>query len=331
MRYIGSKVSVVDELFKIIVSRVPKGLFCDPFGGIGTIGAYFKSKNFEVISGDHLTFAHFFQITRIAQNKAPKFKNLCNILGIDDYLEIIKILNNLKGITGWFTHNYAIKRRFFTIQNSRKIEACYEMIKYWKQQGWINYEENAVLIASLINSMDKVANTAGTYYAYLKIWYPKALKPFNFNLLSYTPGNPYCKCFLCDAIDLVKRYKFDILYLDPPYNERSYSDYYHLPETIALNDKIKVKGKSGIPYIKRIRSEFNTKGNALKALQNILDIANFRLLVFHYTDNGLIRTDEVRNLFSNFKGKDEYLIDSIGYTNISKTRTLKHHLYFIES
>ncbi len=331
MRYIGSKVSVIEDLYKLISGRVPKGFFCDPFGGVGTIGSYFKSKNFKVYSGDFLTFANFFQIARITQDGPPKFSVLCDAMKIKNHGEAINILNNLEGKDGWFTKNYAYKRKFFTLQNGKKIEACLQAIKIWRERRWLSYEENAILIASLINSMDKVANTAGTYYAYLKKWYRKATRPFNFKLIPYTPGNPYCRCFLCDAIDLVKRYKFDIIYLDPPYNERSYADYYHLPETVALSETPNVQGKSGIPHVKRTKSAFNRRDKALSALSNILNIARFRLLVFHYSDDGIIRPDELRNLFHEFGTVDEYLIDSVGYTNKSESRTIKHRLYLVES
>ena len=37
-----------------------------------------------------------------------------------------------------------------------------------------------------------------------------------------------------------------VLYLDPPYNDREYSAYYHLPETLVLWDSPEIHGKSGI-------------------------------------------------------------------------------------
>jgi len=331
MRYIGSKVSVIQELYRLISERICRGSLCDPFGGIGTVGSFFKSKDYEVYSGDHLTFPHSFQIAKIAQNSLPRFDVLCNALGLENSQEIIKMLNSLKGKSGWLFQNYANQRGFFTLQNGGRIEACRQIIKTWRRKGWLTYKENAILIASLINSMDRVANTAGTYYAYLKNWYRKALKPFEFELLSYTPGNLNCKCFLCDAVDLVKRFECDILYLDPPYNERSYADYYHLPETIANDRTAIVRGKSGIPDTKRLKSAFNQRNEALEALENILDVARFRLLVFHYSDDGILSPNELKNLFYQFGYISEYVIDSVGYTNKSKSRLVKHRLYLVES
>lgn len=331
MRYFGSKVSVIEHLYSLVSKTAPKGSFCDPFGGIATIGSYFKAKNYKVYSGDQLTFAHFFQVARIAQNSLPKFETLCDALELEHYQEIINLLNSLKCKNGWLVKNYVHQRRFFTPQNGGKIEACWQTIKSWNEEGWLTYEENAILTASLINNMDRVANTAGTYYAYLKDWYRKALRPFHFDLLDYTRGNPNCKCFLCDATNLVERYKFDVLYLDPPYNERSYASYYHLPETIALGETPRVQGKSGIPCTQYPRSAFNRKNEALNALKGLLDATHFRLLVFHYSDEGIIPSNELRELFNKFGSVEEYILEGDGYTNKSKSRKVKHRIYLVDS
>lgn len=331
MRYFGSKVSVIENLYSLISKRATKGSFCDPFGGIATIGSYFKAKNYKVYSSDHLTFAHFFQVARIAQNSPPKFEALCDSLELENSQEIINRLNSLKCKRGWLVENYVHQRKFFTQQNGGKIQACWQTIKFWNEKGWLTYEENAILIASLINSMDKVANTAGTYYAYLKDWYRKSLRPFYFDMLDYTRGKPNCKCFLCDATNLVEQYKFDVLYLDPPYNERSYASYYHLPETIALNEKPRVQGKAGIPSIQYPRSAFNRRNEALNALKDLLDAARFRLLVFHYSDEGIIPSNELRELFNKFGPVEEYILEGNGYTNKSKSRKVKHRIYLVDS
>ena len=330
MRYFGSKVSVVEDVFSLTSERIPHGFLCDPFGGVGTVGSYFKNKNYKVYSGDHLAFAHFFQINKIAQNGHPKFETLCNELKIENYQDVISLLNGLKGRDGWLVENFVNQRKFFTLQNGRKIEACWKMIKTWNENGWLSYEENAILIASLINSMDKVSNTAGTYYAYLKNWYRKALRPFNFDLLDYTDGNPDCRCFLCDATSLVEQHKYDILYLDPPYNERSYASYYHLPETIALDENPEVRGKAGIPCAQRPHSSFNRRKEALSALENLLEVANFRLLVFHYSNEGIIPRNSLLKLLMEFGDVEEHILDAKGYVNKSKPRTIQHNLYLVE-
>ncbi len=54
------------------------------------------------------------------------------------------------------------------MENARRIEVCRQLIDEWIEAEEITDTESSSLIASLINSFDTVANTAGTYYAYLK-------------------------------------------------------------------------------------------------------------------------------------------------------------------
>ena len=45
-----------------------------------------------------------------------------------------------------------------------------------------------------------------------------------------------------DANELIKKINFDVLYIDPPYNSRQYSDAYHLLENLAIWEKPIVHG-----------------------------------------------------------------------------------------
>ena len=51
------------------------------------------------------------------------------------------------------------------------------------------------------------------------------------------------KVYKEDSNELIKKIEGDILYLDPPYNQRQYSANYHLLNTIALYDNFEPKGK----------------------------------------------------------------------------------------
>ena len=77
MRYFGSKTMLLDRIGVITSDCIKTGCFCDPFGGIGTVGSYMKSKGYRVVSGDILQFAHFFQVARIEQNDLPSFSRIC--------------------------------------------------------------------------------------------------------------------------------------------------------------------------------------------------------------------------------------------------------------
>lgn len=329
MRYFGSKDSTTEQVYEIISNRIPAGTFCDPFGGIGTIGSYFKSKGYSVWSGDLLTFAHYFQIARLETNRMPSFHVVQRNYNFASITAIVDYLNKESTQKGWFVEEYSKKRRFFTEKNAIQIEACKARIEEWNKKKLLTKKEHAILVASLINSTDKVANTAGTYYAYLKKWHRKALHSFRFTLIPVTSGNNNCKCFLGEAQALVSKRFFDVVYLDPPYNERSYAHYYHLPETIALGEIPKVHGKSGMPNTDKVISDFNRLQYAKNALERILEKARFHLLAFHYSDDGLIRQQDIEGILSNYGRVENYILDSKGYITSNINRNTKHHLYLV--
>jgi adenine-specific DNA-methyltransferase len=332
LRYLGSKVSTTNQLFELLSERIGSGHICDPFGGVGTIGAAFKQRGYHVWSGDILTNAHYFQVAKLVRKKASSFKKVRAKYQINTVHSLLEIINSSSDCNGWFVNEYSVKRQFFTRGNAERIAGSLKLFEEWDKEGLLSYTEKAVLLASVVNSMDKVANTAGTYYAYLKSWYRKSLKEFCFNLIDVVEGPGECKAFKCDVKEIVSKRHFDILYLDPPYNQRNYAGYYHLPETIALMDQPETKGKAGIPERVDPKSKFNRKADALNELKEILSLASFDLLAFHYTDDGLIAREDLCELFGSIGKVDEYVLDAKGYsTLIGSARSVKQRLYLVKN
>jgi adenine-specific DNA-methyltransferase len=330
MRYIGSKSSTVESIFGIATKHITTGTFCDPFGGTSTVGAYFKEKGFEVYTGDVLLFAHYFQISKLEFNSTPTFDQLRERLSLPDDVE--KYLNQLPlSETGWFLENFASKRGFFTLNNAKIIEACWRKIIEWSSDDLISYNEKAFLLASLINSMDRVANTAGTYYAYLKNFNRKSSRDFVFEFIKPIDGNKAGLSYLGDAVDLIKQRHYDVIYLDPPYNDRRYHGYYHLPELIARCEKPILNGKSGVnKYQPALQSNFYGASFACIALENILSEARFKKLLFHYRHDGIIPSEKINELFRLYNYDQCYEVSSLAYTTKGeKKRSAPTQIYTI--
>ena len=299
MRYLGSKTLLLEQIFDLI-KEYREGIFCDPFGGIGTVGSYMKEKDFHVITGDILNFAHFFQYTLIERSAESDFTKLYQALQVNCKEEFENVMNRLSVNDGWLIKEYAEKRGFFTKENAKKIQGCINSIQEWYDKELITDNERKVLVASLINSFDKVANTAGTYYGYLKQFDRRALKGFRFAMLPAIMGKTSYS-LKTDAIKLVSNCKCDVLYLDPPYNERNYARYYHLPETIAAGVVPAPSGKSGVFRLEgEETSEYNKKNYALEAFKKLIDHADAKCIIFHYTDYGLIRIEEARKILNSY-------------------------------
>lgn len=323
MRYLGSKTSLLNQI-GTMVNEYNGGVFCDPFGGIGTVGAFMKQKGFDVITGDILNFAHYFQCVRIAFDETD-INNLINSLHLYSLTDLEEFMSGISVSSGWLIEEYAIKRQFFTIDNACHIQACLNCIVDWYENGYIHEKEYIILIVSLIDSFDRVANTAGTYYAYLKQFYRKAIQPFKFKLVHAVSG-PLGKSYLKDANELVKEITCDILYLDPPYNGRDYSGYYHLPETVSMGIVPLPMGKSGVYRKNTNKSLYNGK-YATDAFENLIENANCRCIIFHYTDTGLIDMNDAKEIMKK-KGKhfEEFYFDCRGYSTTEKSVNCKHHI-----
>lgn len=89
------------------------------------------------------------------------------------------------------------------------------------------------LLASLLESADKVANTASVYGAYLKTLKRSATKIMELQPASFELTSNRHRIYQEDGNDLIQNIKGDILYLDPPYNTRQYGANYHILNTIV--------------------------------------------------------------------------------------------------
>lgn len=330
MRYFGSKASVVKTIGQLISSLNTGLTFCDPFGGVGIVGKHFKSNAFSVTSGDVLRFATFFQESSLCRSRALAYtraKDYYGVTSIEAFLLSLSAAQSCKP-KGWFVEEYATKRQFFTPLNAIAIDRCWREIIHLHKSGLISALEHAVLMASLIDSVDRVANTAGTYYAYLKVFSRRALQPFRFRLLPPVPG-PRGDVRHGDALDLVKSGYWDVLYLDPPYNERDYGGYYHLPETLAGGQQVTPCGMSGRPGIFSAKSRFTRPAKALSAIEDLVRSARFGTLLFHYADDGLVPERDLQDLLRSLGSVNTISAKALGYRTTAGCRGASHRIYVV--
>ena len=164
MNYIGSKHKLSSFLKKSIISVVGKDLsqlvFCDLFAGTGSVGRNFKPIVKQVIANDVEFYSYVLNRNYIGN---------ISELGIENKFTF---LNSLKGEEGFVFQNYCENglqnRLYFSSENGRKIDAIRKQIEQWKVENEVSEDEYYFLLASLIESADKVANTASVYGAYLK-------------------------------------------------------------------------------------------------------------------------------------------------------------------
>lgn len=300
MNYIGSKYKLSDFISNSVKSIVGDDLsdkiFCDLFAGTGVVGRNFKKEVKKVISND-LEFYSYVLNKNYIENHQPL-----------DFEKYIKKLNEIKGEKGFIFNEYSengkANRLYFSENNGKKIDAIRTKIELWKTERKISSALYYFLLASLLESADKVANTASVYGAFLKHIKKSAQKELILEPAVFQINSHSHEVYNEDSNLLIKKIEGDILYLDPPYNAREYGSNYHLLNTIAKYDHFKPKGKTGLRDYKK--SAFCKKKEVEKSFDDLIKNANFKYIFLSYNNEGIMSSETIKNILSNY-GKYDLL------------------------
>lgn len=111
--------------------------------------------------------------------------------------------------------------------------------------------------------------------------------------------NDYAHKVLNDDINIaIKKIHGDILYLDPPYNQRQYATNYHLLETIAKYDNPKIYGKTGLREYQSQKSLYCSKPEVKKAFKDLILNANVKYIFLSYNNEGLMTLNDIKEIMS---------------------------------
>lgn len=225
-RYIGNKTKLSEWIMSLIAENC-KGAqsFCDIFAGTGTISNQALQHYRHVIINDFLFSNNVIYKAFFGEGTWNKEK-------IDRIISKYNGINPEKLQDNYFSINYG--NRFFEIQTAKKIGFIRDDMQQHRND--YNEKEWCILLTSLIYSIDRIANTLGHYEAYIKK--PIARRDFIFEVVNaQSYGN--VEIFREDANKLAREITADVVYVDPPYNSRQYSRFYHVYENLVKWDKIK--------------------------------------------------------------------------------------------
>ena len=315
MNYIGSKKKLLQFLEKSINSVVEEKnyKFSDLFAGTGIVGRYFKEKWHQVIANDLQYYSYVLNRNYIGNHTDLHFvwlvETLPEILSteISDRKEIV--LDYLQGLqwkkwfiynnyAPWGSRNWEFERMYFTDENAQKCDAVRQQIEEWKQEKSITENEYYFLLASLLENIDKVANTASVYGAFLKHFKKSAQNLMNLRAAIFFLNDHNHTVYNKDIIEVAKNTSHDVVYLDPPYNERQYSANYHLLETIARYDNPEIRGKTGMRDYSKQKSNYCKKSEVQKSFQELIQNLDAKYIFLSYNDEWLMSLDEIKNIMS---------------------------------
>ena len=300
MNYIGSKYKLSDFISNSVKSIVGDDLsdkiFCDLFAGTGVVGRNFKKEVKKVISNDMEFYSYV-----LNKNYIENHEFLDNEI-------YIKELNETNGEEGFIFNEYSengkADRLYFSEHNGKKIDAIRTKIEIWKTEKKISSALYYFLLASLLESADKVANTASVYGAFLKKIKKSAQKELILEPAIFEINSHSHEVYNEDSNILIKKIEGDILYLDPPYNAREYGANYHLLNTIAKYDNFTPKGKTGLRDYSK--SAFCKKKEVEKSFDDLIKNANFKYIFLSYNNEGIMSSETIKKILSNY-GKYDLL------------------------
>lgn len=354
MRYIGNKENILDIIFNILSEEGVSGKkFFDFFAGTSNVGQFFKKKGYQIFSSDILFLSYCLQKAYIENNEIPTFEHVVAKYKLDsnrvslfesNYEKVLRLLNTIPPVEGFIFNNYTPEgtahlsqpRMYFIDINGKMIDAIRQEIEGWKVDALISDNEYYILLATLIESISFHSNVAGVYAAFQKKWDPRALKPLVMRPIEIIQSNICHHVFNDNSLNLLDQIDVDILYLDPPYNERQYLPNYHLVETIARYDSPVIKGVTGMREYASEKSSFCNPKTALRDLELVASKAKYKYLVLSYNSEGIMPEEQIINTLSKYGNvtlrQFEYARFKSNNNGLSKTKkNVFEQLYILKN
>ncbi len=306
-RYTGSKYKLASWISDLIQDNCIGDSFCDLFAGTAIISKKMINSVDEIYINDFLysnevIYKAFFEQSNYNSKK----------------LEILK-KELMKAPLSQIPENYVLKNfggKFFSFNDARRIGYIREQIECTDD---LNEKERNILLASLLYSLDKAANTVGHYDAYIR---GKQINDtFTFELIEpYVFKDKKIHISRLDANVLAKSLKCDIVYIDPPYNSRQYSRFYHVLENITKWEKPELFGTACKPKAENM-SEY-CRSSAAKTFEELISSLNCKYIVVSYNNTYNSKSSSSKNKIALEKIK--HILENKGNVSIFE----KEHQYF---
>jgi adenine-specific DNA-methyltransferase len=256
----------------------------DLFSGTSRVGHALKREGVRVHANDHNAYAHALAGCYVAAD-ARRWR--------DRAARLVGELDALPGRAGWFTEMYAVRSRYMKPANAARAEAIRARIAKLSLEPPLE----AIALTALLEACDRVDSTVGLQMAYLKRWAARASQPLRLRLPEILDGQGSASCL--DARVAAGRYKADVAYLDPPYNQHSYLGNYHVWETLARGDRPEVYGVACKRADVRERgSLFNRRTTMETAFADVLARVRAKRIVVSFNDEGYLTLPRLRELLA---------------------------------
>lgn len=315
LNYIGCKHTLINNIISL-VKDIPDHencSFADLFAGTGTVGFNMRDHCKFVISNDMEYYSFVLNTALLECNYSEKLE------------KIINKCNDLDSVDGIVYNNFSptenCERMFFTNENAKKCDA----IRQYIENQQLSKNEYYFLIASLIVQMDKVANTASVYGAYLKKFKKSSCKKLFLKPIHKEKNLKQNEVYNEDISNLILDKTFDIVYLDPPYNGRQYSgNYSPLNYICRYSEDIKLKGKTGL-IVDYNKSLFCSKVKVKNTFAVLINSLNCKYIILSYNSEGYLKYPDIKDVLCS---KGGVTLHKIKYKKFKSNKTKSNEFVF---
>ena len=316
-RYIGCKQKLIDWIFEIIQAETKNiHTATDIFAGTGVSAKKMLGLYDNVIINDFLFSNNQIYTAFFKTGEWDKEKILKKI-------ELYNNLNEPQLEDNYFSINYGGK--YFDYDMSKKIGWIREDIE--KSKSNLTEKEYAILLSTLIYNIDKHANTLGHFEAYIK----KPIKKTELKLrLIDVKEFENLTIYREDSNKLAREIKSDLVYIDPPYNSRQYSRFYHVYENLVKWEKPKLVGTAMKPPAENMSNYCNA--SAPETFNDLIESLDAKYLAVSYNNTynskskssqNKIQLEEIEEAL-NKKGETKKFEKDYRFFNAGKTNLENH-------
>jgi adenine-specific DNA-methyltransferase len=284
IKYIGSKRLLLPHIVAVVQALPGVRRVLDLFSGTSRVGHALKAAGYEVTANDHNTYAHRLARCYVEADRDRLAKPAARLL--DE-------LSCLPGRAGYFTETFCRRSRYLQPHNGERVDAIRERI----QELALDPVLESVILVSLMEAADRVDSTCGLQMAYLKDWSARSHHALELRLPELLPGAG--RAWQADALEAAARESFDVVYLDPPYNQHRYLGNYHVWESLVRWDKPEVYGTAMKRLdVKQYKSDFNSRPRIREALARVIAGVDARYLLVSFNNEGYLSHADLEELLS---------------------------------
>ncbi len=286
IKYIGSKRKLVSRIVALAQAIPGARTALDLFTGTTRVAQGLKQAGFHVTANDLATYSEVLATAYIATDARR-----VDLDALDAHLVE---LNALDGERGYFTRTFCEEARYVQPKNGMRVDAIRARIAAMA----VDDTMRSILLTALLEATDRVDSTTGLQMSYLKAWSTRSHRELRLRRPLLLAGAG--RAIRADARVTVRQPDgYDIAYLDPPYNQHSYFNNYHVWETLVRGDTPPAYGVARKREdCRTTKSAFNRRLEADGALAEVLGALRARHVILSFSDEGFLSLARLREMLA---------------------------------